>query len=137
MTSPQASPSGAESAASPSGDRIELRGLRAMCVVGALPHERESPQPLSVDADIYADLAPAGASDELCDTIDYGAACEGIVAVCAGAGARLLERLAELIAAELCAIERVTAATVPVTKLRPPVSEDLATSAVRITRHSG
>ena len=137
MTSPQAPPVGDESAAPPVGDRIELRGLRVVCVVGALPHERVTPQPLSVDADIYADLAPAGASDELSDTIDYGAACESIVAVCTGAQARLLERLAELIAAELCAIERVTAATVTVTKLRPPVAEDLTISAVRITRSSG
>ena len=136
MTSRQAPPVGVESGAPPVGDRIELRGLRVLCVIGALAHERETPQPLSVDADIYADLAPAGASDELLDTIDYGAACERIVAVCIGARARLLERLAALIAAELCAIERVTAATVALTKLRPPVAEDLATSAVRITRRS-
>ena len=116
------------------GDRIELRGLRVLCVVGALPHERETPQPLAVDADIYADLRRAGASDVLADTIDYGAACERIVAVCSAARAQLLERLADLIAAELCDIDGVTAATVTVTKLRPPVAEDLATSAVRITR---
>ena len=116
------------------GDRIELRGLRVLCVVGALPHERETPQPLAVDVDIYADLRRAGASDALADTIDYGAACERIVAVCTTARAQLLERLADLIAAELCATEGVTAVTVTVTKLRPPVAEDLATSAVRITR---
>ena len=116
-------------------DRIELRDLRVTCVIGALAHERTAPQPLSIDVDIYADLSPAGASDDLSLTVDYGAACDRIVALCDESQPLLLERLAELIAAELCGIGAVTAATVTVTKLRPPVAADLGTSAVRITRH--
>ena len=57
-----------------------------------------------------------------------------IVALCATEAPQLLERLAELIAADLCSLDAVTATTVTVTKLRPPVAADLATSAVRITR---
>ena len=116
-------------------DRIELRDLRVTCVIGALAHERTAPQPLSIDVDIYADLSPAGASDDLSLTVDYGAVCDRIVALCDESQPLLLERLAELIAAELCGIGAVTAATVTVTKLRPPVAADLGTSAVRITRH--
>ncbi len=116
-------------------DRIELRDLRVTCVIGALAHERTAPQPLSIDVDIHADLSPAGASDDLRLTVDYGAVCDRIVALCHESQPLLLERLAELIAAELCGIGAVTAATVTVTKLRPPVAADLGTSAVRITRH--
>ncbi len=121
-------------------DRIELRDLRVTCVIGALAHERTAPQPLSIDVDIYADLSPAGSSDDLSLTVDYGAVCDRIVALCDESQPLLLERLAELIAAELCGIgavtaATVTAATVTVTKLRPPVAADLGTSAVRITRH--
>ena len=116
-------------------DRIELRDLRVTCVIGALAHERTAPQPLSIDVDLYADLRPAGASDDLSLTVDYGAACDRIVALCDESQPLLLERLAELIAAELCGVGAVTAATVTVTKLRPPVAADLGTSAVRITRH--
>lgn len=115
-------------------DRIELRDLRVTCVIGALAHERTAPQPLSIDVDIYAGLSPAGASDDLSLTVDYGAVCDSIVALCDESQPLLLERLAELIAAELCGIGAVTAATVTVTKLRPPVAADLGTSAVRITR---
>ena len=121
--------------AAPAGDRIELRGLRVTCVVGVLDHERAAPQPLSIDVDIHTDLSRAGASDDLADTIDYGAACDRIVALCAAAEPRLLERLADLIASDLCSLEGVNAATATVAKLRPPVAADLATSAVRITRH--
>jgi dihydroneopterin aldolase len=122
------------SPASPPGDRIELRDLRVTCVIGALAHERTAPQPLSIDVDLYADLSPAGTTDDLNRTVDYGAVCDRIVALCEAAQPQLLETLAELIAGELCGIEAVTAATVTVTKLRPPVAADLGTSGVRITR---
>ncbi|MBV8159548.1 MAG: dihydroneopterin aldolase, partial [Acidimicrobiia bacterium] len=46
----------------------------------------------------------------------------------------LLERLAERIAEEVRADERVTAVTVTVRKLRPPVAVDLGSAAVTITR---
>lgn len=115
-------------------DRIELRDLRVTCVIGALAHERTAPQPLSIDVDLFADLSQAGATDDLSLTVDYGAVCDRILALCHDAQPQLLERLAELIAGELCGIDAVTAATVTVTKLRPPVAADLGTSAVRITR---
>lgn len=115
-------------------DRIELRELRVTCVIGALAHERTAPQPLSIDVDLHADLSQAGATDDLSRTVDYGAVCDRIVALCEEAQPQLLERLAELIAGELCGIDAVTAATVTVTKLRPPVAADLGTSGVRITR---
>ena len=46
----------------------------------------------------------------------------------------LLERLAERIADEVRADERVQRVTVTVRKLRPPVAVDLASAAVTITR---
>lgn len=115
-------------------DSIRLRDLRVTCVIGALAHERTAPQPLSIDVDLYADLSQAGATDDLSLTVDYGAVCDRIVALCDDAQPQLLERLAELIAGELCGIDAITAVTVTVTKLRPPVAADLGTSAVRITR---
>src|SRR5690606_20537256 len=57
-------------------DVIELRGLRLAGIVGVLPHEQAQAQPLELDLDISLDLAPAGASDDLADTVDYGALCD-------------------------------------------------------------
>ena len=51
-------------------DRIELRGLVVVGICGALPEERNRPQPLEVDLDLVADLSLAGATDELADTLD-------------------------------------------------------------------
>ena len=118
-------------------DVIQLRGLRVTCVVGVLPHERESAQPLEIDVDLFADLRAAGESDALADTVDYGSVTQLVEDRCVAEHAELLERLAHVIATELAGIEGVLAATVTVRKLRPPVPNDLASSAVRVTRRSG
>ena len=118
-----------------SGERIELRGLRLLGRCGASDSERAVPQPLDVDVDVVADLAPAGHSDSLADTVDYGVLCDIVAAVVAGGPAALLERLAQGIAdALLASDERIEAVVVTVRKLRPPVPHDLASAGVRLTR---
>jgi dihydroneopterin aldolase len=115
-------------------DRIELRGLRALGVCGVLPEEQERPQPLEVDVDIEADLTAAGMSDDLDDTVDYGAVCELVERVITTETFFLIERLAERIAELILSDDRVLALTVAVRKTRPPVAQILATSGVRIRR---
>jgi dihydroneopterin aldolase len=117
-------------------DLIELHGLRLLATVGALPEEHDRAQPVEVDLDLTVDLAPAAASDQLDDTVDYGAVCSAVEALVVGGGhVALLETLAERIARRVLGIDdRVTGVTVAVRKLRPPVPQDLATSGVRISR---
>lgn len=115
-------------------DRIELRGLRVLARCGVDGGERRAPQPLEVDLDVVVDLAPAGGSDQLSDTVDYGGLSDLVVATLARPAA-LLEHLAERIAAAVLAADhRIAATVVAVRKLRPPVPHDLATGGVRITR---
>lgn len=115
-------------------DVIELRGLRALGICGALPEEQLRVQPLEVDLDVVADLTAAGASDALDDTVDYGALASEVERVVTSERFALLERLAERIAQTVLADDRVLAVTVAVRKLRPPVPQQLDTSGVRITR---
>jgi dihydroneopterin aldolase len=116
-------------------DLIELRGLRIAGVVGVLPHEQAQPQPLQLDLDVALDVAPAGASDDLADTVDYGALCEAVEQVVTRTSYALLEALTEHVAATVLACdERIRSVTVVVRKLRPPVAQHLDTSGVRITR---
>ena len=116
-------------------DLVELRGLRLVGICGVLPAERTQPQPLEVDLDLEVDLAPAGASDDLADTVDYGALCDVVAEVVAAGRPQLLERLADRIAAAVLAADgRTEAVTVAVRKLRPPVPHDLDTSGVRVRR---
>jgi 7,8-dihydroneopterin aldolase/epimerase/oxygenase len=115
-------------------DRIEIRGLRALGVIGVLPEERGRAQPFEIDFDVEADLRGAGASDALEDTIDYGALVDAAEKVVTQESWRLLERVAERIAEELLRFDRVAAVNVTIRKLRPPLANDVGTSAVSITR---
>lgn len=112
---------------------IELRGLRALGICGALPEEKERRQPLEVDLDVAADLTRAAGNDQLDDTIDYAAVCEIVERVVAEEHFTLIERLAGRIAEVVLSDQRVQSVTVAVRKLRPPVPQQLDTAGVRLT----
>ena len=116
-------------------DRIELRGLRLVGVVGVLPEERTRAQPLELDVDLAVDMAAAGASDALDDTVDYGAVCDTLAAVVAELRPELLEGLAVALAEAVLALDgRIAQVDLSVRKLRPPVPHALTSSGVRVTR---
>ncbi len=115
-------------------DRIELRGLRALGICGALPEERERVQPLEVDLDVVADLSIAGRTDTLGDTVNYGVLAAEVERIVTTEHFVLLERLAERISEVVLGVHGVVEVTVAVRKLRPPVPQQLSTSGVRITR---
>ena len=115
-------------------DTVELRGIRVTGTHGVLPEERTRAQPFEVDLDITLDLSPAGQSDDLADTADYGEIVTTVATIVGGEHCALLERLADRIAASVLADARVAAVTVAVRKLRPPVPVDMASAGVRIQR---
>jgi len=106
-----------------------------MALCGALAEERTRAQPFELEVEIGADLAVAGRSDNLDDTVDYGAVCAAVCAAAEGEQFTLMEAMAQRVA-EVClnADQRVEWVTVSVKKLRPPVPQHLSTSGVRITR---
>jgi 7,8-dihydroneopterin aldolase/epimerase/oxygenase len=116
-------------------DRIELRGLRLPARVGVLPIEREQDQPLEIDLDVVVDLGPAGASDDLADTVHYGVVCDAVAEAVLAGHVALLERLADVVAQAVLGVDpRIVAVDLAVRKLRPPVPHDLATSGVHVVR---
>ncbi|MBK5222419.1 MAG: dihydroneopterin aldolase [Acidimicrobiia bacterium] len=115
-------------------DRIELRGLRAVGICGALPEEQQRPQPFEVDLDVHLDLGAAGTSDDLTDTADYGALGQSVVDIISGGRFVLIERMAQVISDAVLADQRISSVAVTVRKVRPPVPFELTTSAVRIVR---
>jgi 7,8-dihydroneopterin aldolase/epimerase/oxygenase len=118
------------------GDAIVLRGLRVVGTHGVLPEEKRRAQPFEVDLELHVDLAPAGDSDRLEDTVDYAGVADAAAAVVAGPPSYdLLEALAGAVAsAALASDPRVTAVTVDLRKLQPPLALDIATVGVRVTR---
>lgn len=116
-------------------DIIELRGLRVLAFCGLLPEELERRQPFEVDLDVHTDLARAGRSDDLHDTIDYGALCAAVAELADTGRFLLLERFSQEIAdTVLATAPTCTRVDVVVRKLRPPVPQFLESSGVRISR---
>ena len=115
-------------------DHVYINGLRVMVLIGVLPHEREAPQPIQIDVDVEVDLSEAGQSDDLDHTVNYGAMCDAIAELARGSSDLLLERLAQRVAECALSFPRVEAAHVTITKLHPPIDEELVSTAVRISR---
>ncbi len=136
-SAPEAAPSApvAGAASGSTGeDFIEVRGLRVFGTHGVLDAERHSLQPFEIDLRMVVDLAQSAASDALFDTADYAAAIDAAAAVITGPTHVLLESLAQDIAKAILRDRKVKAVTVALRKMRPPVSHDLESAGVRLTR---
>ena len=101
---------------------------------GVLAEEQARAQPFQVDLELIVDLAPAGASDALADTVDYGVLCHVVRRIVADEHHQLLERLAARIADVCRSDPRVQGVVVEVRKLQPPVAGQLDHVGVRIER---
>ncbi len=116
-------------------DRIEIRDLRVTGTHGVLPEEQDRPQPFGVDITAWVDMTAAQQSDDLADTVDYGALAQAAADVVAGRSYRLLEALAGRLASALLIVDpRLEAVEVTVRKLHPPLPLDVASTGVRVRR---
>ena len=102
-------------------DQIRLTGVRAVGKHGVLDFEHERAQTFVVDATLFLDLAPAGHSDDLHDTVDYGAIAKGIVAIIEGDHVDLIEKLADRIASMILEYPAVARTQVTVHKPSAPI----------------
>jgi dihydroneopterin aldolase len=118
------------------GDRIQLRGLRAVGTHGVLPEERTRAQPFEIDLDLSVDLTLAAGSDRLADTVDYAAVAALAAAIVSGPTSfELLEAMAAAIAEATLTVDlRISTVTVHLRKVRPPLPEDIDMVGVRISR---
>jgi dihydroneopterin aldolase len=102
-------------------DRIELRGLRVRGHHGVFEHERRDGQDFLVDVTVWLDLAAAAASDDLADTLDYGALAQTAADIVAGEPRDLIETVAAQIADAVMTDTRVHAAEVTLHKPSAPI----------------
>lgn len=102
-------------------DQIRLTGVRAVGKHGVLDFEHKRAQTFVVDATLFLDLAPAGHSDDLHDTVDYGAIAKGIVAIIEGDHVDLIEKLADRIASMILEYPAVARTQVTVHKPSAPI----------------
>ncbi len=104
----------------PAQDRLLLEGMEFYGYHGDLDAERNLGARIRVSVAIEADLATAGRTDAVADTLDYLRCFQLVRDVVENRQYRLLEALAEAIAAELLGVPRALGVTVTVSK-QPPV----------------
>ncbi len=98
-------------------DRILLKGMIFYGRHGILPAERELGQRFVVDIELDCDLRPAGLSDDLRTTVDYGEVHSQTREIVEGDPVNLIETIAERIAASILERQRsVEVVRVRVTK---------------------
>lgn len=114
---------------------IHIRGLRVLANVGVPEAERVHAQPLSIDLELVVDLDDASRSDDVADTVDYGAVAMAVADAVTEGPVALLERVAGIAADAVLDLDpRTEAVTVTITKLRPPIPRDVEATAVRLHR---
>ena len=113
-------------------DHVIIRELRVPCIVGVLPAERTTAQEVVVSLQVGTDTARAARSGELADTIDYAALAERVRELIVAGRYRLLETMAEDLAA--CALADRRAASVRVTVRKPAAIAGARDAGVEIAR---
>ena len=119
-----------------SEDRILLADMVFHGRHGTLQAEHELGQPFVVNVELHLDLRPAGTSDELTKTVDYGEVHRMAREIVQGPPVQLIETLAERIAAGTLD-EHPAVEAVKVRVAKPHVRLDhtvLAGSAVEVLR---
>ncbi|GAB3989831.1 dihydroneopterin aldolase [Nocardioides marmoraquaticus] len=120
--------------AAPAPDVLRVRGLRFTGHHGVFAHERRDGQEFVVDLALDVDSARAAASDDLADTVDYGALTDQVRAVVEGEPVDLIETLADRIAQACLRPEGVARVEVTVHKPHAPVQARFDDVSLTITR---
>ncbi|MGA0094158.1 MAG: dihydroneopterin aldolase [Chthoniobacterales bacterium] len=112
------------------GDRIRINALRVLARIGVPDEERAAPQKLSIDVVMESDFR--GIADDLARTTDYAAVAAWLKAECARREVKLLETLAEELAAGLLeGFPQIRAVDLEVRKFVLPDTRDVS---VRVRR---
>lgn len=115
-------------------DIIRLSGLSFYGYHGATAAEKETGRVFEVDCELEVDLAEAGRTDQLADTIDYRQAYDVIKETVEGRAFSLVEGLASHLAAQILERFPVYRVTLRVRKMNPPIPGQIKSIEVELTR---
>lgn len=116
-------------------DRILIHRIAVYAYHGVHAEEEKLGQRFFVSLDCHLDLSEAGRNDQWESTVCYGRLTEIVTRIATGRRFRIIEALAETVAAEaLAAFPRLEAVTVRVEKPSAPVPAIIDGVTVEITR---
>ena len=115
-------------------DKIILKGIRFHGHHGVPEAERQVGGHYEIDVTLGCNLATAGSTDALMDTIDYAEVVTRIVEIGTQQSFQLIEAFAEKIAAVILAEFAVEEVHLIVKKLHPPIEQPIHYFAIEIFR---
>ncbi len=115
-------------------DSIQVSGIRAYGYVGYLPEEKVLGQWFEVDLTLWVDLAAAGESDNINDTLDYREAIAIVKEQITTAKFDLVEKLVSAIADKILSLEKVNQVRVQLSKPSAPIADFSGRITLDITR---
>ena len=118
-------------------DSIRITDLRVQTRVGVPDEERATPQMVRVSIEVFKDLGTAAATDDLDETVDYGALVPQVAGLIESSENRLLEKLAGDVASLIEGFSGVSGVTVEIAKEEPPLDEEIGRVSIRIERQFG
>lgn len=117
-------------------DCIDLTGIRCYGYTGYLAEEQVLGQWFEVDVKLWLDLAAAGRTDAIADTLDYRSVISLVQNLVKTSKFALVERLAAAIAdAILQHSDRLTQVQVKLTKLAAPIPDFGGKITIELSRH--
>jgi len=116
-------------------DIIRLSGLSFYGYHGVTEAEKETGRVFEIDCELEVDLADAGKTDQISDTIDYRKAYKVIKETVEGRAFSLLEGLAEYLATKMLDEFPVYRVTLKVRKINPPIAGQVKFIEVEMTRY--
>ena len=115
-------------------DCIQVTGIRSYGYTGYLQEEQVLGQWFEVDLTMWLDLAAAGQSDDITDTLDYRRAIETVKQLVKTGKFALVEKLANAIADAILKLDRVQQVQVRLTKLAAHIPDFGGKITIDITR---
>lgn len=115
-------------------DRIILDSMVFHGTHGVYEEEQHTPQPFVVDAELSLNLQPAGLSDDLGQTVDYGRVFDTCRQIVESTRFNLVEALAEAIAQEILSGFPADEVTIRVRKPNVKLGGTLRAAGVEIRR---
>jgi dihydroneopterin aldolase len=104
-------------------DAIFITGLLIHAHHGVMPHEEKVGQRFVIDLELAIDLAQAGATDKLVDTVSYASIVDAVTGAFTARSYRLVEAAAAAVAdAVLTTFPRVASVRVTVHKPHAPIA---------------
>jgi len=116
-------------------DIIRLNEMSFYGYHGVSAAEKETGRTFQVDCELEVDLAEAGHTDRLTDTIDYSEVHKIIKETVEGTAFSLLEALVSTLADKLLDSFPAYRVTLRVRKMNPPIPGHVKNIEVEITRH--